>query len=56
MTSSVPTGRRPWLSARLSRAVAAVLAAVVLVAAALVVYELVAVRPGYLDARAEDVA
>jgi hypothetical protein len=56
MTSSLPGGRRPWLSARLSRAIAAVLAAVVLVAAALVVYELVSVRPRYLDAQAEDQA
>jgi Mce-associated membrane protein len=56
MTSTLPTGRQPWMSARLSRAITAVLALVVLVAAALVVYELVSVRPRYLDARAEDQA
>jgi len=56
MTSSLPGGRQPWMSARLSRAITAVLALVVLVAAALVVYELVSVRPRYLDARAEDQA
>lgn len=56
MTSTAPTGRQPWMSARLSRAITAVLALVVLVAAALVVYELVSVRPRYLDARAEDQA
>ena len=55
-TSTAPTGRRPWMSARLSRSITAVLALVVLVAAALVVYELVSVRPRYLDARAEDQA
>jgi hypothetical protein len=52
-TSGLPEGRRPWLSARLSRAIAAVLAVVVLVAAAVVVYELVSVRPRYLDAQAD---
>jgi hypothetical protein len=52
-TSGLPEGRRPWLSARLSRAIAAVLAVVVLVTAAVVVYELVSVRPRYLDAQAD---
>jgi hypothetical protein len=56
MTSSLPEGRRPWMSARLSRGITAVLALVVLVAAVLVAYELVSVRPRYLDARAEDQA
>jgi hypothetical protein len=44
------------MSARLSRGITAVLALVVLVAAVLVAYELVSVRPRYLDARAEDQA
>jgi Mce-associated membrane protein len=56
MTSSLPERRQPWMSARLSRGITAVLAVIVLVAAALVVYELVSVRPRYLDAQAEDQA
>jgi hypothetical protein len=54
VTSNPSEKRRPWMSAGLSRAIAAVLALIVLVAAAVVVYELVSVRPRYLDARAEE--
>jgi hypothetical protein len=54
VTSSPTERRRPWMSAGLSRGIAAVLAVIVLVAAAVVVYELVSVRPRYLDARAEE--
>ena len=44
------------MSARLSRGITAVLAVLVLAAAALVVFELVSVRPRHLEARAEDQA
>lgn len=56
VTSRLPTGRGPGMSARLSRGITAVLALLVLAAAALVVFELVSVRPRYLEGRAEDQA
>ena len=56
MTSSLPAERRPWMSPRLSRGITAVLAILVLAAAALIVVQLVSVRPSYLEARAEDQA
>jgi Mce-associated membrane protein len=58
-TDDTATSRAPArgrMSPRLSRWITAVLALLVLVAATLVVYELVSVRPRYLDARAEDQA
>lgn len=56
-TDDTTTSRaRSGMSPRLSRAITAVLAFLVLVGAALVVFELVSVRPRYLEARAEDQA
>ena len=56
MTSSLPAERRPWMSPRLSRGITAVLAILVLAAAAVIVVQLVSVRPRYLEAQAEDQA
>jgi hypothetical protein len=56
MTSSLPAERRPWMSPGLSRGITAVLAIVVLAAAALIVVQLVSVRPRYLEAQAEEQA
>ena len=55
-TSNLTGERGSWMSPRLSRGITAVLALVVLAAAALIVVQLVTVRPRYLEAQAEDAA